>query len=116
MSDPQYARDPSTLTSILAQFEDRGFTGQLAVRDAGILECLSCHTQSPARDFAMDALRRTEGASDPDDMAAVVGLTCPSCQARGTVVLKYGPEAPAEESDVLLALDDQRDGDGVVLD
>ena len=52
------------------------------------------------------SLCRLEGASDPDDMAAVVALTCPNCQAKVVLVLKYGPDATAEEADVLLALPD----------
>ena len=116
MSDPQYARDPSSLTAIVSQFEQQGFTGQLAVREDATLLCLSCHGQHPAAGFEMTALRRTEGASDPADMAAVVALTCPHCRGRGTVVLKFGPEAGPDESDVLLALQDQRSGDGVILD
>ena len=113
MSDPQYARDPSSLTAIVSQFEQQGFTGQLAVREDATLLCLSCHEEHPAARFEMTALRRTEGASDPADMAAVVGLTCPHCRSRGTVVLKFGPEASPDESDVLLALEDQRSGDGL---
>jgi hypothetical protein len=116
MSDPQYARDPSSLISIVSQFEQEGFTGQLAVREQASLLCLSCHQEHPAAEFEMSALRRTEGASDPADMAAVVALTCPHCSAQGTVVLKFGPEASPEESDVLLALEDQRQGDGVIVD
>ncbi|MPZ73053.1 MAG: hypothetical protein GEU74_07445 [Nitriliruptorales bacterium] len=116
MSDPQYARDPSSLTAILAQFEQDGFTGQFAVHDAGMLLCLQCRQEHPAASFVMTALRRTEGASDPADMAAVVALLCPRCGTRGTVALKYGPEAGAEESEVLLALEDQREGHGVVVD
>ena len=114
--DAQYARDPSSLTAIVAMFEQEGFTGQYAVREGGTLTCLSCRTDGPAGDFAMSALRRTEGASDPADMAAVVGLTCPHCQNKGTAVLQYGPEASPEESEVLLALGDQREGDGVIVD
>ena len=114
--DPQYARDPASLTAIITTFEGEGFTGQLAVREGAVLTCLSCRTDHPAAEFTMDALRRTEGASDPADMAAVVGLTCPQCSAKGTVVLKYGPEASAEESEVLLALEDGRQGDGVPVD
>lgn len=114
--DAQYARDPSSLTAIITTFEQEGFTGQLAVREGAMLRCLSCRMDHPAAEFAMSALRRAEGASDPDDMAAVVGLTCPHCQAKGTVVLKYGPEASAEESEVLLALDDEREGAGVPVD
>lgn len=114
--DAQYARDPSNLVSIIGQFEDQGFTGQLAAREAAQVACLTCREERPASEFAMEALRRTEGASDPDDMAAVVGLVCPNCDAKGTLVLKYGPEASVEESEVLLALDDQREEDGVIVD
>ena len=115
MSDPQYARDPSSLTSIIDQFEEQGFTGQLAARPGAMLLCLSCRREHPAAEFSMTALRRTEGASDPDDMAAVVALTCPHCQAKGTVVLKYGPEASIEDAEALVALDDDRTHEGVIL-
>lgn len=116
MSDAQYARDPSSLTAILTQFEQDGFRGQFAVRDDAGVECLACHHRQAAADVPMTALRRTEGASDPADMAAVVALTCPSCRTKGTLALKYGPEAGADESDVLLALEDQREGGGVTVD
>ena len=115
-TDAQYARDPSSLTAILGQFEEQGYTGQFVVREGAVLMCTSCREEHAASALPMSTLRRTEGASDPDDMAAVVGLTCPACQTRGTVVLKYGPEAGPEESDVLLALDDERQGDGVIVD
>src|SRR5688572_11421647 len=115
-TQPQYARDPESLTAILSQFEQEGFTGQFAVHDGAVLLCLACRQEHPASAFSMTALRRTEGASDPADMAAVVALTCPHCQSRGTVTLQYGPEASAGEADVLLALEDQREGDGVIVD
>ena len=115
-SEPQYARDPSSLTAILAQFESEGFSGQFAVREAGMLLCLACRHENPAAEISMHALRRTEGASDPADMAAAVALACGHCENKGTVVLNYGPEAGIDESEVLLALDDQRTGTGVVVD
>jgi hypothetical protein len=49
-------------------------------------------------------IRRTEGASDPDDMLAVVALTCPRCQTRAAAVLGYGPEAAEDDADVLRTL------------
>jgi hypothetical protein len=57
-------------------------------------------------------LRRLEGASDPDDLVAVVGLVCPVCGARIAAVLHYGPTASAAEADVLAALDCNRDSTG----
>jgi hypothetical protein len=116
MSDPQYARDPASLTAIIEVFERDGFTGQFAVREGGVLLCVACHREHPADQIDMVALRRTEGASDPADMAAVVALVCPHCGHRGTVVLHYGPEAGSEESDVLVALQNHRTGSGVIVD
>jgi len=63
---------------------------------------------SAAEVVAVDALRRLEGASDPDDMIVVAAVSCPKCGAKGTLVLKYGPEATPEESEVLRSLEDGR--------
>lgn len=63
----------------------------------------------------VDSLYRVEGASDPDDMAAVVAVTCPRCSAKGALVLKYGPEASGADADVLLALPDPPAGNEAEL-
>jgi hypothetical protein len=56
----------------------------------------------------MSSLRRLEGASDPDDMVAIVAITCPNCAAQGTVVLGYGPMATLQDAEVLKELQDDR--------
>lgn len=112
-SHAQYARDPSSVTAILAEFEGQGYRGQFAAREGARLLCFTCSTEHDAATTAMTALRRTEGASDPDDMLAIVALTCPSCQSKGTAVLNYGPEAPMADAEVLRALEDDRDGTGI---
>jgi len=84
--------------------ETAGYTGQMAARPGGRLVCFTCHTESHASDVAVELLRRTEGASDPDDMLAVVALACPRCGTRATVVLGYGPEAGEDDAEVLLRL------------
>ena len=101
---PEHPAD-TPLTSVLARLAQLGFTGQFATRDGGQVLCLSCRTSAPASSHHADEVTRLEGVSDPDDMALVAPLTCASCGARGTLVLNYGPEASAEEADVLLALD-----------
>jgi hypothetical protein len=58
----------------------------------------------------VDGIHRLEGASDPDDMAAVVAITCPACQAHAVLVLQYGPAASIEDADVLEALPDSSPG------
>ncbi len=100
-STPAYG---ATLGEILATLDAAGFTGQMAARPAGRILCLTCRKESPAADFDLQAMRRTEGASDPDDMLAVVGLACPQCGARGTAVLGYGPDSDPDDAEVVLRL------------
>jgi hypothetical protein len=95
------------LSAVLARLAEQGFTGQFATRDQGAVQCLTCRATAPAESHHADEVTRLEGVSDPDDMVMVAPLRCASCGAQGTLVLNYGPESSAEESDVLLALDRQ---------
>ena len=103
----EYASDGTTLVEVIRRFEAEGYGGQFAaVEDpVGSVRCLTCRAVADACDVELGLLRRTEGASDPADMVAVAGLVCPSCGARGTVALKYGPVASVEEAEVLGALE-----------
>jgi hypothetical protein len=107
---PDNATDATPLGEVLATYEAAGFTTQLGATDDGQVMCYSCHQPSPPGDIVLDALTRTEGASDPDDMTAVAAVTCPRCGERGTLVLHYGATAPVEHDDVLRALEDRRPG------
>jgi hypothetical protein len=100
--------EDETILDVLGELESLGFTGQFMPRDGGQVECLTCHRLSPADETVFRQLRRLEGASDPDDMLAVVGLACPHCSAQGTAVLGYGPEAAAADTEVLELLEDAR--------
>ena len=93
------------LAGVIAEFEAEGFTGQLIPIRDGYLRCVTCNTATHADELQVHNLRRLEGASDPDDMLAVVALTCPACGTRGTVALTYGPETSPEEAEVLLLLE-----------
>ena len=96
--------DSSTLAELLAAFELEGYRGQMAARPAGFVLCTHCHQESQAEDIQVDGLERMEGASDPDDMLAVVALVCPICNTHGTLVLGYGPEADPDDAEVLARL------------
>lgn len=98
-----------TILEVLAELEAKGFTGQFVPRDGAQVECVACHSLSPADETVLRDLERLEGASDPDDMVAVVGLECPHCGAKGTAVLSYGPEAPLLDAEVLQSFEDARD-------
>ena len=70
------------------------------------MKCEGCDEPVAAADMKVDALYRLEGASDPDDMAAVLAIVCSSCATKATLVLHYGPMATADDADVLAALPD----------
>lgn len=95
-----------TLSELISTFETEGYRGQMAAREGGFVMCLSCQMESEAGEMQLDALERMEGASDPADMLAVAALVCPVCNTSGTLVLGYGPEASADDADVLASLGD----------
>ncbi len=105
------AADTGTLTEVLAAYAGSGFDSSFTVVEGAKLECHTCAQVFAAAEAPMASRRRLEGASDPADMLAVVALTCPHCGAQGTVVLGFGPTATPEDSDVLGAFRDARDGD-----
>jgi hypothetical protein len=104
LSSAQTPAYGATLTEILATLDAAGFSAQMAARPGGMILCLTCRQESPAAEFVLEAMRRTEGASDPDDMLAVVAVTCPRCDTRGTAVLGYGPEADPDDAEVVVRL------------
>lgn len=107
---PGNVGDDASLIDIITSFERAGYRGQMAARPEGRIICFTCHQESDAATVAMEELRRTEGASDPDDMVAIVALLCPHCGTRGTLLLNFGPEATAEDVAVLSRLVDRRAG------
>jgi len=100
--------DETTLTDVLEAYAQGGFTSSFVVTDDSQLECIECGRVSSPAAVSMSSLRRLEGASDPDDMVAIVALTCPSCGSKGTLVLGFGPMATVQDSDVLKTLRDDR--------
>ena len=104
--NPQPPRDPSSMFEILRELEVEGYAEDMTPHEGGTILCRHCGQERPAAEFEHTSLRRMEGASDPGDMSAVVGVICPNCSTKGVLVMMYGPEAGAADSDVLLALDD----------
>jgi hypothetical protein len=99
------ARDATTLGEVVDDFARDGFRGSFRTAPGSRVTCLACRSMLEAAALRPVSMRRLEGASDPADMLAVAALVCPVCSARGTLVLGYGPEATAEDSDVLQVLD-----------
>lgn len=102
-----------SLTDALARLAAQGFVGSFAVEEAARVRCLTCQTIRPASGFDLLAHFRTEGQSDPSEMAVIAGLACPTCHAKGTLVLPFGTQSSAREAAVLANLTDvahARDG------
>ncbi len=97
-----------TILEVLRDFEERGYQGQFAAREGGVMKCFSCGARNEPAAVKMDSLRRVEGVSDPADMALIGALTCPKCGARGTATFKYGPDAPPGDADALRLIEDVR--------
>src|SRR5436305_7400193 len=110
MTDPNASvsgapSDNTTLVQVLDAFAAEGFDGTMVVTEDGLLRCTTCREEIDPSSAEVEAWRRLEGASDPDDMMAVVALVCPNCGSHAAVVLTYGPEAPPADASVLRALE-----------
>ena len=105
--------DHDELRSVLARLADDGWDAQLIPGPLpATLRCGRCREAHRLDAWQVDDERRLEGASDPDDMVLVVAATCPSCGARGTIALGYGPEASEVDRDLVAALPNEAPGGG----
>ena len=96
--------DNTTLVSVLKSFEERGYTAQFIPADDGMVDCAGCGSSFAATELVVEAIRRLEGASDPDDMMTVIAARCPNCGVSGTLVLGYGPNATANDAAISAAI------------
>jgi hypothetical protein len=104
-SDDHSSDSETTLTDVSRRLDSEGFDGQFRAEEGGQIRCLTCRQMVAANDMHANDMTRLEGESDPADMAMVIRMRCPACGTGGTLILNYGPDASAEEADVLAALD-----------
>lgn len=97
-----------TIADAIHEFESKGYLAHFVVREGAAVKCTECGARLRPSDVPLEAMRRTEGASDPADMVFVGALRCPACGAQGTAVLSYGPTASPEEAEVLRELENRR--------
>lgn len=104
-TDPGSAPNDDSLHAVIEQMTGGHEQGQFQTVEGATIVCLTCRNRFGAESQHADDVARLEGASDPADMAMLVPVRCPHCSTAGTLVLRYGPEASAEEAELLLALD-----------
>ena len=107
---PGAPSDNTTAVEEIDDLRELGYGADFVVGEGGVVRCTSCRTEEPPGDLEVDVFRRLEGASDPDDMSAILALTCRECGTKGIVMVGYGPNASPEETDLLLAVDTPQDG------
>ena len=108
--------DATTVSDAVAAYREQGYVMSFFVQAGGMLRCGACRTASAAETMPVIAIARTEGPSDPADMALVAVVTCPWCSISGVAVLGYGPSASLEDAEVLERLNDDRpEGEPAVL-
>ena len=103
---------PSDNTTAVAEIDDlreQGYTEDFVVGDGGTIRCTACRHEARPDEVDVDVFRRMEGASEPDEMSAILAITCAECGAKGIVMVGYGPNASPDEGDLLLAIDTPED-------
>ena len=98
----------STLLEALEQLRAKGFDRDMFVTADAMVRCGSCHHDMAPSELNLVHLLRLEGVSDPGEEAVVLALECTVCHARGTAILRFGPEAGPQDDAVLLAVADHR--------
>jgi hypothetical protein len=105
--DPQPADAPDSVREAIARLAADGYTADFSPRTARV-HCGACGLASAPEQTQVDRIYRFEGASNPDDEAIVLGLSCPACGVKGVLVSGYGPSADPDDIDLILALTDHR--------
>jgi hypothetical protein len=96
--------DPEvTVTEAIERLRRDGYDNDFSAV-GGALRCGSCHCSMDPGSVTVDVAYRFEGESDPDDEAAVFGLTCRECNAKGIYVVAYGPSMGADDAAVVARL------------
>ena len=104
--------DNTTLVEVLKEYEDAGWTTAFEVLEDGSVRCGTCQVVTAPSSLEIHSLRRLEGASDPDDMLAVLAVRCPSCGGRGVIVVNFGPEMTEGQVRLMHEAEDRRFHDG----
>ena len=101
--------DDTSLVSVLETFAEEGWTANHLVVPGAEMKCGECAATTPAGELTVSARHRIEGASDPSDMQAVFGISCPACGADGALAAGYGPEASEQDAEFTADLDESND-------
>ena len=95
-----------TVTSVIDAYRADGYDIDYAVENDVLVDGAG-QAIDPV-EVVVVSMRRLEGASHPADNLVVAAITIRDGKDRGTVVLRFGPEASESEAFLLRAADDRR--------
>ncbi len=84
-----------TLSQAMARLERDGYSNSVTASADGLLECSGCGSTCDPAEITVDEVVRFEGASDPDDQAALFALDCGAHKSLYAVA--FGPNTPAND-------------------
>ena len=94
---------PDTVSEAVAFLAARGYVDDYRLRSEGVVD-VATGASHPLETATVDYEFRFEGPSDPGDEAIVLGVHCTEWDRKGVVVSAYGPDADAEDAELLVAL------------
>ena len=89
---PEAAPSAGTVTEGLVQLAAEGYGDDLRF-EGGVVVCRRCGTSHATDAAEVERVLRFEGPSDPADEAIILGLRCPECGAKGSLVSAFGLDA-----------------------
>ncbi len=92
-----------TLLDAIARLQADGYLLEMSATADGQIRCGVCGEVIDPTTATIDETVRFEGESNPDDEAILLAISTP-CGHRGHFVAAYGPDMPAEDVQVLQAL------------
>jgi hypothetical protein len=92
-----------SLSQTVDDLTARGWTAEFSAVDGAQLICGTCGSAVSPAEVRIDSVNRFEGASDPDDEAAVFALSCDS-GCKGVYIVAYGPSMSGNDADVVAQL------------
>jgi len=89
-----------TLLDATDRLRTRGFTNDFCATAAGRLRCLDGGSEHDPEIMRIEEVVRYEGASDPNDQAIMLALSC-RCGRRGLYSAAFGPDTSEADVSVL---------------
>ena len=83
---------PETVTEAVELLQAEGYQDEFLIGHA-LVHCHACSEKHAVQQLVIGQIFRFEGPTDPGDEAIVLGVSCPTCGAKGIVVSAYGPAA-----------------------